>query len=526
MNWISFTKSIDNGPWITLTKENAAKVAMKKYHGETLFDYLIRTKQYEHARILMTAIPFTDEIIHRICLEHNQDYLRIIRTLSDDNMIELYEKYQAKVHGESTQKIYRKVITTRCSKINEDVIDRTEQILRMFDEFNFLTHEYIDDFFIFASGLTSLDYITSFVFYYKSYTELVPIIQSVVNEYYLEYIVDQVSNIDDLFANSYIILEEHYKNILKWLQSLPIKYIDPSYQNYKLESIVNLIAGLPLLDETLNCSIVEQVQNIMNEDCFTIVDLDGNTIIHTAFINQNYIFIRAVAEKYKQTISPIMPIANLAGDTIFDIIFTNNMYEYIPLLTYELPEKVQRKITALVIDENIDINKIPSDPMFTDQLVLTIDYYMDLVVAMKQSIMYDIYKYNCSLTKIITLIVKIDNVSYRWLEASIEIDELRILKILTRHNIEDLSGLLTLGIKLCRVNIIEYLLTLEPEVKSSHVIGALATKNQHLIRTLAEYAKLDNVYRNVLEDYLSLYVPNNTYTHIVKKLWNTININM
>lgn len=495
-DWILLKKTINsyNGDisetWGFIDQENSAVVANYQYHDMNLFEFLLTSEHFSDANTIASCIPLFDEDnIQLIYNKHHSKYHDILKLLCADKMILLYEEYYEKVHNENAglttdnlesdqelefNSVYRSVISKRYEKM---VLDSSSNniIIELINEFKFLTHPYLEDFYNFSTNIKTIDYVSKFNDTYKKYLGIVPLIYRLINEYYLEYVKYQIKMINDIIGNSFIVAE-YYNNLKKCVSTLPNNYIDYRYQDKSGNNILYYLSSLPYLSDDTN----REIYQALIEQTITIpIDLknsDGNTIFHTIAIHGNKIFLEVLMDHFfrtdnstdhqlfdnpndpndqiKNSISEILLTENIHGKTIFDILFDENNFDMLIKVIDYMPPKSYLKLTNRLI-ENFDIiDSIPSPekltlstkwqeriPAMRDALTKiyleSVNYFMDSLLNMMKDILYDLNHYNNTKSKIIKLLSKcpnqIDlnqNYYLEWVFICIKINELELFKLI------------------------------------------------------------------------------------------------
>jgi ankyrin repeat protein len=549
--------------WGYITADNAHKVYKEQVKGKNLFEYLLENDCYADANTIASSVPlFTEKNIQTITDRHHHKYTDLIKILSTDKMILLYEEFDKRVNApndittdtntdmtqtsiaDSTKtdfnEVYRSIISTRFEKVMED--DSTDQpIIQLLTEFKFLSHPYLEDFYQFATKLNS-NQINNFCSLYKKYQTFIPLIYRVINEYYLEYIKYQVRTIIDLSGNSFIIVSERYEDLRRCLISLPKNYVDYRYQDKNGNNILMYLATIPILTEAIHEEIYQDFIKGEQTMPLNLKNTDGNTLFHIIGEYENEIFLRILikwffttaldngrVETTKVKISEILSIENNDGNTIFDILLEKKSFTILTHIVEYMPTKHYKRLTSQLI-ENFDlIDQMPNTAAVQQIYLGSINYYLDNILQMKQDILYDLKSYRETLGKINKLLSKCNSAtdfkqSYylEWLLICIKTTELELFKTIMNkyfyneqntktikylNQIIDTEGepIITSAIKSQNLGFVKNLLNYQIDLGitdrngKTPLIVALETKNLFLIKVLKEYAVNKKEYQGMTQ---------------------------
>ncbi|XWV26018.1 putative orfan [Tupanvirus soda lake] len=592
-DWILLKKTINNykgdiaETWGYITEENANIVCTHEYNGKDLFDFLMFNEHFSDANTVASCVSlFTEKNMQIIYEKHHAKYHDILKLLCTDRMILLYEQYHTKVHDENAglttdtiitdqesdfNNIYRTAISKRYEKMLNDK-PPSNIIIDVINEFKFLTHPYLEDFYIFSLNIKNIEQITKFTDMYKKYMDFVPLVYRLINEYYLEYIKYQLKTIDDMFGSSFIIVLEYYENLKKCITSLPKKYVDYRYKDKYGNNIMFYLITLPFLTEKINKEIFEDFFQNNDDIPLDIRNSDGNTIFHFIALYENEIFLKILMDwitqkqiistenEYQNKIGELLKIENAYGKTVFDILLEKNNYTILMKIVEYMPAKTYLKITNKLI-ENFDIiEKIPNCGNINKIYFDSTNYFVDSLYNMKKEILYDLTEYNECKLKISKLLSKCSNeidinqeYCLEWLFVCIKNNEFDLFKLILskyfyneQNNISKryLSKPLTktgepiiiTAIKEQKIQFIKYLLNYDIDLfvcdKSNRnvFLAALETKNIYLIRLLREYIINIPSYSSmasIMETFVNLLEKHETFntfsiSDTLIKMWNTI----
>ncbi|XWV24777.1 putative ORFan [Tupanvirus deep ocean] len=592
-DWILLKKTINNykgdvaETWGYITEDNANVVCTNECHGKDLFDFLMFHEHFSDANTVASCISlFTEKNMQIIYEKHHAKYHDILKLLCTDRMILLYEQYHTKIHDENAglttdtiiteqesdfNNIYRTAISKRYEKMLCDK-PPSNIIIEVINEFKFLTHPYLEDFYNFTLNIKNIEQITKFTDVYGKYMDFIPLVYRLINEYYLEYIKYQLKTIDDMFGSSFIIVSEYYENLKKCVTSLPKKYVDYRYKDKNGNNIMFYLITLPFLTENINKDIFEDFFQNNDDIPLDIRNTDGNTIFHYIALYENEIFFNILMEWIKQNqiftseneyydkISELLKIENAFGKTVFDILLEKNSYVILMKIIEFMPVKSYLKITNKLI-ENFDIiEKIPNCGNINKIYFDSINYFMDSLHKMKKEILYDLTEYNDCKLKISKLLSKCSNeidmnqeYCLEWLFICIKTNEFDLFKlILSKYFYNEQTNIskqylnkpfsksgesiIITAIKEQKVQFIKYLLNYDIDLlvcdKSNRNVfmAALETKNIYLIRLLREYiinVPLYSSMASITETFINLLEKHETFntfsiSDTLVKLWNTI----
>lgn len=605
-DWFFLKKTINNykgdiaNTWGSIDEENISSICFLKCRNKNLFEFLLSNNHFSDANTIASCISlFNEQNIQLIYEKHHSKYHDILKILCTDKMILLYEEYYQKVHNENAglttelvqnnhqvdhktdqdfNNIYRSIISKRYEKM---IFDKqpNNTIIELINEFKFLTHPYLDDFYNFTINILSLDYVSKFTEHYKKYLELVPLIYRLINEYYLEYVKYQVKTIEDIFGNSLIIVSEYYENLKKCIHTLPKKYVDYHYQDKNGNNILFYLAKLPFLSNTINCEIYQEFLVQTTEIPLDIKNNDGNTLFHIIAINKNNLLFDKLFEqkiniintinKVNTDIDPVINtknkfaeiflIENNYGKTIFDILIGNNDFDILTKIVEYMPLKAYTKITNKLIDDFEIIEKIPNIEQMNKIYLDSIDYFMDNILTLKKNILYDIDFYSENKTKILKLLSKCsNNIDFdsdcylMWLLICIKSNDLDLFKIILSkyfYNNQNLSNtkylnkivqeeepIIITAIKEQKILFVEYLLNYNIDLLVCDKLGrnviiiSLETKNIFLIKLIRNYILNIPEYYGmipIMNNFIELIEKNETFntfsiSDTIIKLWKSI----
>lgn len=497
-DWLLLKKTLDKHGqdiseiWGQINEENASIISKLKYHNKPLFEYLLTNKHYYDANTISSYISlFNEKNINLIYEEHHRNYQEILKILCMDKMILMYEKYQKEACAgptdtETTDNVttdtettdtetdnaisdfnhtYRIIISERYKDI---LLDHPPNnlILELVKEFNFLTHQNMDNFNIYLMKNKQIYPINKFNDIYIKYKKIIPLIHRLINEYYLEYIKYQIKTINDAINNSFIILE-HYDNLKKCIEILPQKYLDYHYQDKFGNNIIMYLATLPNLLEPMNNlgNNIMVITNVIYKSFFDKINTsnnfpldlqnsDNNTVFHLIALNENEIFLEIlldffgnnddyeyVYDQMNRRLVELLAIENNEHDTIFDILIVKNNYSMLNKIINYAQDRVCDELVKKIIEESVITDKIPdTNHNFTKIYLEAINCLLNNIFLTKNKIIYDLNDYAISMEKIFKLIKKCcdktniqQNYYLEWLLISIMNNEIELFKnILTK----------------------------------------------------------------------------------------------
>lgn len=584
-DWILLNKTINNYNnnvikiWGNISKENAHIICCNKYNGKNLFQFLLNNDHFSDANTIASYISlFNDENIQLIYDKHHSRYCEILKKLCTDKMIILYEEYYDKIHNENAgltteiidseqdidfNNIYRDTISKRYERM---LMNKPSGniIIEIINEFKFLTHPYLRDFYNFSANIITLDYLNEFKELYGKYMDFVPLIYRLINEYYLEYIKYQLKTINDMEGNSSIIISEYYENLKKCITTLPTKYIDYYYQDRFGNNIVFYLSSLPIITVEINMDIYKTFFNKNPNIPLELINNDGNTIFHIIGYNENYLILEELlnwffktsvvdystdlsdldlCEHNKNKITNILLIENNDGKTIFDILFDKNNYDMLSKIINYMPTKFYAKLTNKLI-ENFDIiDKIPSTNKTSQIYIECINYFMYEIYQMKKNILYDLCIYKNHKIKILKLLQngtnEIDinqNYYLEWLIICIKNNEYDLFKTIMEKYFCDKKNptilkylnklisynepIIITAIREEKILFVKYLLNynidlfITDKFNRSAIIVSLETKNLYLIRLIRTYINKYTIYDgmvNIMDTFIELLERHNTF---------------
>ncbi len=590
-DWISLKNTINSHKidvvetWGSITMDNVEILCMQKCRGKTLFEFLLANNHFYDANTIASiAVYFDEKTVQLIYEKHHDKYNEILRLLCTDKMILLYEQYHKKINDfdpsdNEFNEIYRTVISNRFEKLimneNNDNI-----IIDLINEFKFLSHPYLEDFYIFCSEIDTMDPINKFTELYGKYTEIMPLIYRLINEYYLEYIKYQLNTINDMFGNSYILVSELYDNFKKSIISLPKNYVDFRYTDRNGDSIISCLINLPLFSKQVNIDIYEAFFDQIDYYPLEIINGKGNNIFHMIAADENEIFLdtlinwifvkseyaqeKMLQSEYltcvKNDLTNIFQIENSDGKTIFDVLFEKNNYAILIKLIEYMPPRAYLKLTNRLI-ENFDIvDEIPNNEIMDKIYIDSIHYFINELFKMKQEIIFDMSEYSDYKMRVNKLLSKCTNkintdydYQLEWMMICIKNNELEIFKnILSKYffneqnnsSIKYLSKvvvstsepIIITAIKEQKIPFIKCLLkynidlSIVDKFNSNALIVALETKNIFLLRLIHDHIVNTSTYLNmnlVIENYINLLETHETYNNFsfidtIKKIFNTV----
>lgn len=587
-DWILLRKTLEEYGnlvmkiWGSIDSENAVNIYQNKLRGKNLLEFFLVNEHFADANTLASSISlFNEANIQLIYDNHHQKYTELIQLLSTDKMILLYEEYHQKIHEISdltitdqnhySQDFYRKAISKRYQKILLNEIP-TSIIINLLDEFKFLTHHYLDDFYQFCTNL-NFDHTNRFCNLYQQYLTFIPLIYRIINEYYLEYVKYHIKTILDMYGNSFIIVSEYYDNLKKCLNDLPQDYVDYRYQDKLGNNILNYLANLPYLSETINRNIYQEFTKKIKYIPLDIKNNEGNTLLHIISQSENEIFLDELIKwlfnsvssdsdkinQIKTKLTEFLMIENSSGKTMFDILSKNNNFTMLFKIIEYLPPKIYLKLTNKLIENFEILDKIPDISNIQQIYLGSINYFIDQLYQMKKEVVYDIYKYQEIQTKIKKLLDRCYNeLNYEqdyyleWLYLCIKSNEINLFQnILSKYFYEKksldiqylnkilpVSGetLIITAIKQQNIIFIKKLfkyqidLNIVDKLNRNAIIVALETKNLYLLKFIRDYIKKNSSYDGmilVINHFIVLLEKNETFVTLyqmefLNKLWKTI----
>jgi hypothetical protein len=595
VDWISLKKTINSyesdviRTWGQISENNAEVLCADKCYGKTLFHYLLANEHFYDANTIAScAVHFNEETIELIYGKHHDKYIEILKILCTDKMILLYEQYYDKIYGDTIDdddlytnqrsnfnEIYRTIISKRFEKM---ILEKKNDnlVLELINEFKFLSHSCLENFYNFCLGITKIEQVIRFTELYRSYTEFIPLIYRLINEYYLEYIKYHIDTIDDIFGNSHIIVSEYYDNLDKIIMNLPKKYVDFRYTDRYGNNIIFCLIKLPILSEQINNEIYRNFFVQLDHYPFEIKDKDNNTIFHVIALHENDFFLSALMDwfyrqtnksallttannsddpddpslqcknDYQNNLSKVLQTENLYGKTVFDILFEKNNYSILISLIKYMPPKAYLKLTNKLINNFEIIDKIPNSEGMDKIYLDSINYFINELFRMKQNITFDLVEYSDYKTKIIKLLSRCSNklnfsLEYQleWLAISIKNNDFDIYKgILLKYFPVDQNSdlvkylgkvltdtgepIIITAIKEQKISYVKCLLKYNIDLQVSDklnrnaLIAALETKNIFIIRLIHNHIIKIPLYENmviIMENYIKLLEANETYNN-------------
>ena len=481
-DWILLKKKINDykgdiaETWGYIIPENAQIVSTHKYHEKDLFEFLLTEEHFSDANTVASSILlFTEKNMQLIYNKHHSIYHELLKLLCTDKMILLYEQYYVAVYEKNTDtiaekesefnnippdRVYRTAISKRYEKMisdnsnnndNSDNYDNYDNypsniIIELISEFKFLTHAYLEDFYHFSTNVKNIDAVNKFVELYKKYTEFVPLIYRLINEYFLEYIKYQVKTIEDMIGNSFIIVSEYYENLKTCILSLPKNYIDYRYKDHDGNNILFYLITLPTFSEQLNKEIYQDFFNCNDELPLNTKNYDGNTMFHFIALYENDLFLQELLRWFStktnnltkneknNELSELLKIENTYEKTTFDILLEKNNYLMLTRIINYMPAKSYSKLTNKLIENFEIVDKIPTSNLANNLAnsfvtsedfsgnytglakdsinkiyIDSINYFIDLLHKTKYEITYDLVEYCDYKSKIIKLLTKCPN---------------------------------------------------------------------------------------------------------------------
>jgi hypothetical protein len=603
-DWITLKKTIAeykgivSETWGFITPENAKTLVTRKCQNKNLFEFLLDHNHFECANTIAYIIPlFDDTNIELIYHYHHLKYVELIKILCMDYMILLYEDYRNGINDLDTEidfiqmtgtniktdidQTYRIAISKRYEKmlLNEN---SEGTITELITEFKFLTHPYLNDFYKFLSNSNELhrdnDLVIQFCVIYKKYLSIQPLMYHVINEFYLEYIKHQLRTIEDMHENSFIILSEQYDTLKETLMVLPKSYIDYRYQDNIGNNILTYMATLPYLSDTCNREIYQEIFKGIQTCPIELKNSDGNTIFHVIAEYENEIFLEVFIQwlfseinvfndnsidssinEIKSMINELVIMENASGQTMYDILLSKQNFRMIFMIIEFVPSKIYLKITNKLIENFEIIDKLPDRQQVQKIYTNCLNYFMDVLLNLKQNVICDLNAYSETKSKAIKLIdkcvrqINLDSDHYlEWLSICIKINEFDLFQmILSKYFINDQSSintqylnrllhtetLIISAIKQQNIKFIKALLNYDIDLSISDkstnknaIIIAMETKNLYILKLLREHIQRSPEHSDmasIMNYFIEFIEKNNTlntfsFYNIWICLWNTI----
>lgn len=504
--------------WGNITQDNAHIISTYKYNDKDLFEFLLSNEHFSDANTIASCISlFNETYIQKVYEKHHDCYYNILKILCIDKMIILYEEYHDKVHNENKEltseiinteqkmdfnDMYRIAISKRYEYM---IIDKepSNNIIELINEFKFLTHPYLEDFYNFSLNIKNIEIINKFNDLYKKYMEFVPLIYRLINEYYLEYIKYQLKIIEDTYGNSFIIVSEYYDHLKTCISSLPRNYVDYRYQDKMGNNIVFYLCSLPFLSEQINREIYQSFFKQNPDIPLNLKNIDDNTIFHIIANYENQIFLEELLNYFFKSkendhlskqyynkndqinkISELFMIKNIFGETMFDILLKKNNFVILVKIIDFLPPKIYSTLTNELIKNFEIFDKIPNTDKLSQIYIAGINYYMENILNMKKDIFYDLCIYSDNKTKILKLLEKcpdeinMNQLHYlEWLFICIKINEYELFKIILAKFFSNEKN----------INTTKYLNKIIPENNEPIIISAIKEQKILFIKSLFKY---------------------------------------
>lgn len=595
-DWFLLNKTINGHDeniieiWGSINQENALIISNEKYNGKSLFEFLLENEHFSDANTIASCISLFDETnIQFIYKKHHDKYNEILQLICSDKMIILYNEYYEKMYKSNNNLLtetmdsefindfnntYKMVVSEKYKMMVSD-ISSNDNIIDLVNEFKFLIHPYLEDFYNFCLNIKILDHVNKFNKSYEKYKEIVPLIYRLINDYFLELIKCQLKTIEDISGTSVHIITEHYENLIKCISFIPKNYVDYRYYDKSGNNILIYLAKLPYLSDPINRKIYHEFLKQIVDIPFDFENFDGNTLLHMIAFYENEIFLEIVLNWFfemaslnyfgspinnsenqiKTKIVNVLLIKNKKGKTIFDILLEKNNFSMLIKIIDYVPLKIYHKLTNKLIENFEIIDKIPDNKKFIQIYLDSIDSFMDVLLEMKQNILYNLDNYNTYKIKIIKLLEKCpseltmnNNCYSEWLLICIKANEFELFKIIlskyfynkqNQNTIDYLNKIIRgepIIISAIREekiffvkNLLDYDIDLSicDETDKNAIIITLETKNLYLIRLIHSYVinipahqnmiSVINNYIDLLDKYETFDVFSIYYTYI--KFW-------
>lgn len=577
-DWTLLVKTINNykgsiaETWGYITLENVIKIYKHQHKGKNLLNFLLSKGHYYEANIIASHISLINEDdIQSICQKHHHLYLNIVKFLSTDKMIVIYEQYHQKISMELSSENqfdmdYRKVM----AKQYEKMIDQSPSnhiVLELINEFRLMTHPVMEDFFHFLSMMDNIEIVQKIMNYYHEYTDFIPLVYRFVNEYYLEFIKDQTQIILDMDNSSPIIVSEYYDNIKKCVASLPKNYVDFRYIDRYGNNILFYLVSIPNIDIQSSEAIFETYLDLNTNIPWNHTNHEGNNIFHLCALYENVIFIKKALAWFRQRDDQLLKnclnMSNNKKKNVFDILVDSHNYSIMIELIDYLPSKILNQINQIIMNDNTLIDKIPNSHNTFKIYANLIEHLLNILLQHKNDLLFNIKNYNDHKNKILRLLSKYSYEDHiigsdlcdkkhilNWLMICIKMYDFDIFTIILNkyfdcHNDNDtkflgesLSSenepLLYTAIKYQRIPFINALVNHRIDLFSGDnkkiIVVALETKNPFLIRLIRDYLpENQNELKNIMSQFIDLIKSHDLYASnsfstkiIISKIWKTI----
>lgn len=580
-DWISLVKTINNykgnitETWGHITLDNVMKIYKKQFKGKNLLDFLLSKGHYYEANTVASHISLINDVdIQSICQKHHNLYINIVKILSTDKMIVLYEQYHQKVSLElSSEEIFDLDYRQVMAKQYEKMIDQTPSnhiVLELINEFRLLTHPIMEDFFHFLSIMDNIEVVKKVMNCYHEYTDFIPLVYRFINEYYLEFIKDQTQIILDMNSSSPIIVSEYFDNIKKCVISLPKNYVDFRYIDRYGNNILFYLVSVPNIIIQSNEEIFQTFFDLNTNIPWNHVNHEGNTIFHLCALYENEIFMTKALEWFHQRdsndlLKNCLNITNNKGKDVFDILLDNQNYLIMIGLIDYLPTKISNQINNIIINNFSLVDKISNRRDASKIYVNIIDYFLNILFKNKNDLLFNIKNYNDHKNKIIKILNKYSYEDHvissdlidkkhllNWLLICIKIYDFDIFTIILekyfdQNNNDDiifLSETLTsenqtlLHTAICyqRIPFINALINHKIDLFNHNIkntiVGALKTKNPFLIRLIRKHvleSQNHNEMVEIMTQFIDIIETHESYDYnsfsikmVISKLWKTI----
>lgn len=515
-DWMLLKKNINEyGTWVSdtwggITEENSETVYLRKFGEQNLFEFLLSKGNFFDANTLTSCISLNEKILETVYKSHHEKYCNLLKILCTNNMLLFVERYFENTNNDGNpQKInfetYKFIISQHHDKIINNEPSEN-MITDLINEFRLLTHPCIDDFYNFSLEIEDIDNINDFKSIYKKYTELIPLIYRLINEYYLEYIKYQIGMINDMMDNSYIVVSEYYYNIKKCIYSLPSSYVDFRYQDKRGNNILFYLTSINLPSEQINEQVYQSLLHFKNLP-LKIQNFQGDTLFHYAAHYKNEKFLDFLLNwiqensKNKSKIIKILESKNIQGQNVYDILLDNKYYSLILKLKDYTTQEYYLKMIEAVANNSETLDLIKDNELYIN----CIDYYISEMIKMKTVMLYDITKYNYY-KKNIEKILSSTNVSnhedffLKTLFKCVQINELKIFDLILTKGGIDLNKktkhheyLIITCIKEEKIQFVKCLLKYDidlfvcDELNRSAMIITLETKNLRLVNLIKNH---------------------------------------
>jgi hypothetical protein len=299
---------------------------------------------------------------------------------------------------------------------------------------------------------------------YKQFQLLMPIIDNMINEYYMYIIENYIKTISEMIDSNHFDLEQYIKNFIKEIQSLPINRINLNYQNIYGKTILMIIATmrkLPIMNDDLYNALFK-ILNLSNTINIYTTDDNQCNLLHYIMINSNNAFLKILTNInsiHKNDFTKALQQINNTNKTPIEILLINEEYQILTLIIKFIP-KMYISIAKKLIDDEKFIDLLPIPEIGQESYLnsdINIDtnidkgLYMEFITILltqlqkyQYQIIYDISKYNNIKEHIISFINKKDlyQISYnandysvinKWLYMTIDISSLQLFSMIINN---------------------------------------------------------------------------------------------